>query len=248
MPRARMGKFMQSKKKENRQFSLDYVLSFRTGGANPFAIFESLQYLSQDGLRWAIVKIPYHSFLKTAYWFAVSSVAKSRAGMRCQVCNSGTGIQVHHRTYDNHGCEHSNMMDLVVLCSNCHGLFHGHVTIEYKPPTLPRGIRAKSTKVQRVIPHEPVDVQLPPGDPIVLTRELWNQCKTESGGFTNATLRAFGLEKPLIQGWPGRLLDKSYPRHVIQAAMEGRFNFNSGALKFNRVPLSQLIGEYSADV
>jgi hypothetical protein len=218
-------------KQERSQFSLEYVISHRTGGANYTAIFESLPYLNQEALKWAIIKIPYVTFLKTSYWFAVSSVAKARAGMRCQVCNSGQVIQVHHRTYDNHGAEHLHMVDLVVLCDNCHGLFHGHKVIEYKPPRMRLGERVKPRSVPKVIPHSPEDVAIPDGETITLTGELLQKCKTVAGGLTNATIRALGVPIPLRKGWTFELLGKQLPREQYKAAVEGRFQFNSGRLR-----------------
>ena len=182
---------MKKSKHQNHQFSLEYIINDKTGGANPFAIWESILNVNQDGLKLAILRLPYNVFLRTAYWFAVSTKVKSLAGMRCQVCNMPNQIQVHHRTYDSHGEEHRNLYDLVVLCGDCHGLFHGHKVVEYRPPRMPKGIRVKATHVPKVMPHDPVEV--PDGDPIVMTFDLLTRCKTERGGFTNETLRAFGL-------------------------------------------------------
>jgi replicative DNA helicase len=52
--------------------------------------------------------------------------ALSRAGHRCQVCNSPDKLDVHHRTYERVGQE--QLDDLTVLCDRCHGLFHEHTT------------------------------------------------------------------------------------------------------------------------
>lgn len=236
-------------KHKRTHLSLEYLVGNRTNGANPFAIFEGLEAVSQEGLQLAILRMPYQAFLKTSYWFAVASVAKSRAGMRCQVCNSGSEISVHHRTYENHGAEHRFMIDLTVLCGNCHGLFHGHKIVEYRPPKMRGNIRLKSKQVVRDIPHSQEDVAMPDGDPIVLTQELVDRCKTQAGGFTNETLRAFGLKKPLVKGWPFRLLGVSLSRDTYRQAIEGKFKFGSGPLDYDKekaLKVAEASGRFAA--
>lgn len=174
-------------------------------------------------------------------------VAKSNAGMRCQVCNSGKQIEAHHRTYDTHGREHRNMRDIVVLCAFCHGVFHGHIASEYQPPTPPPQIyqpppppiqqpeqeyriRKKSKfKKGHVVPHDPSEIEMPDGDPIILTKELIDRCRA-NGSFTHATLKCFGLTSPLIAGWPMRLLGRKMTRDQYREALESRFLYNTGPL------------------
>lgn len=67
-------------------------------------------------------EMPYEEYLKTAYWAAKRRAAIIRAQGRCQVCNSNTSLQVHHRTYERRGCEHA--ADLTVLCKRCHERHH----------------------------------------------------------------------------------------------------------------------------
>jgi hypothetical protein len=208
---------------------LDYVIANRTSGANPFKIFESLKGLDSAALCWAIKRMPYSEFLKSSYWFAVSTVAKSRSGMRCQVCNSGSGIQVHHRTYDTHGREHENMLDLVVLCENCHGLFHGHIDSNFVPPKPPSNGHAKKC---RTIPHSESDIFVPESETgsIILTKELIDNCRA-NGSFTNATLRALGLTKAtMTKGWTHRLLGTPIPQDAYRRAVEGKFVYSSGGI------------------
>jgi len=212
--------------------NLEYLLARKTGGANPFKIWEVIEnQINQEALAFGLKRMPYRLFLESAYWFAVSTVAKSRAGMRCSVCNSADGIQAHHRTYDNHGYEHSHMNDIVVLCANCHGLFHGHQSLEYKPPRLaPKtGTKMKLPKLF-VVPHTDEDVAMPDGDPIELTEELISRCRA-NGSFTNATLRAFGMKQPLMRGWATRLIGTKIPRADYFCALEGRFLYKSGPLE-----------------
>jgi hypothetical protein len=206
--------------------NLNYILNKRTDGANPFKIFAELSKFDKDALAFGIKRMSYQAFLLSSYWFAVASTAKSRAGMRCQVCNCPDKIQVHHRTYDTHGYEHLNMMDLVVLCDNCHGLFHGHQPPEY----VPQRLRTREPKVKLpknlVIPHSDADVSIPDGEVIILTRELVDNCRA-NGSFTNATLNAFGLSKPLVSGWTFRLIGKQMTREKYREAREGRFIYRA---------------------
>jgi len=80
-----------------------------------------------NALRIAIMAtMPYRLYLLTEHWRRVSREAKERAGNRCQLCNSPTNIETHHRTYERRG--HEEPEDLTVLCSECHGKFHTQPT------------------------------------------------------------------------------------------------------------------------
>lgn len=212
--------------------TLDYLIAPKTNGANPFKIFEWLAARGNDhALEFAIKRMAYNAFLATAYWFGVSMTAKARAGMRCQVCNSPTGITTHHRTYDTHGKEHLHMEDLVVLCKLCHGMFHGHIEStppKFKEPKEPR-VRNYADKPGRVVDSTGADFSMPDGEPIILTKQLISRCRA-NGSFTNATLKAFGLKKPLLAGWPARLIGTAISRDNYLAALKGRFIYNSGPL------------------
>lgn len=208
--------------------NLSYITNKRTDGANPFRIFESLTDFDSEELAVQLKLLPYKTFLQTAYWFAVSSVAKSRAGMRCQVCNSPKAIQPHHRTYQTHGYEHLHMEDLVVLCGSCHGLFHGHITTDYVPPALRE--RKKRDYPGAIVPHTESDLGMPDGESFKLDHDLINACRA-NGSFTNATLRAFGLKRPLFKGWVDRLIGITLTRSQYQQALRGRFIYRSGPLE-----------------
>lgn len=65
----------------------------------------------------------YKEYLKTEHWQSQRKAALHRANYRCQVCNSSNKqLDVHHRTYERLGVELP--ADLIVLCNDCHGLFH----------------------------------------------------------------------------------------------------------------------------
>lgn len=66
--------------------------------------------------------LPYKEYLKTDHWRDTRNDALYSAEEKCQLCSSADQLNVHHRTYDNLGCEHSR--DLTVLCSVCHSAFH----------------------------------------------------------------------------------------------------------------------------
>ena len=71
-----------------------------------------------------IKQMKYSDFLKTPYWLAIAERVKIRAKNSCQVCNSTENLNVHHRSYKNHGAELYHMEDLVCLCKKCHTKYH----------------------------------------------------------------------------------------------------------------------------
>lgn len=206
---------------------INYTLRKKTDGANPFKIFEALSRMDPEALAFGIKRMSYRCFLESAYWFAVSTRAKANAQMRCQVCNSGNSIATHHRTYNTHGAEHLNMIDLIVLCSSCHGLFHGQIA--QVPANSGGGIRGMP-RIGRhfVVPHEPVEV--PTEDPIILTAQLINHCRA-NGSFTNATLRAFKMTRQMMRaGWVQRLVGTSISNDSYRAALEGKFIYRDAPI------------------
>ena len=71
---------------------------------------------------WALKTMPYQEYLKTEHWKMKRQAALKRAYYRCQLCNGNGALDVHHRTYERRGEEYAN--DLIVLCRNCHSIFH----------------------------------------------------------------------------------------------------------------------------
>lgn len=67
-------------------------------------------------------RLDYYEYINSPEWYAKSDAAKARAGYRCQVCNSTRQLNTHHRTYERLGRELDT--DLIVLCRDCHDLFH----------------------------------------------------------------------------------------------------------------------------
>lgn len=64
----------------------------------------------------------YKEYLLSEDWTKKRSVILERDEYACRVCNSTTGLQVHHKTYDN--IYQEPLGDLITLCKSCHELFH----------------------------------------------------------------------------------------------------------------------------
>lgn len=79
-------------------------------------------YLLEKEREFELTTMPYSAYLQTPEWQARRAEALERARHRCQVCNSGGLLDVHHRTYERRGEERPE--DLTVLCRRCHYLFH----------------------------------------------------------------------------------------------------------------------------
>lgn len=71
-----------------------------------------------------ILEMDYQDFLQTPYWKAVASMVRKKNKYKCVLCGESYGLNVHHKTYENHGAEHLHLDDLTLLCSECHEKFH----------------------------------------------------------------------------------------------------------------------------
>lgn len=89
----------------------------------------------------------YPEYLKSSQWRKLKLQALRYAGYRCQVCNFNGDLNVHHRAYPEcFGYEPVN--DLVVLCRNCHNLFHQSTHFKIPPQMRPTNFTpVKSTVV-----------------------------------------------------------------------------------------------------
>lgn len=78
----------------------------------------------------ALRKMNYDDFLKTDYWKSVRKEKLRQCGCKCQICGAKNNLHVHHNSYIHHGDEYNHLEDLIVLCKECHNLFHQklHVT------------------------------------------------------------------------------------------------------------------------
>lgn len=79
-----------------------------------------------------------------------------------------------------------------------------------------------------------VEADMPPGDPIVLTREILNKCRA-NGVFTTATARALGiLQKDMTHGWATRLEGTTVSRETLLNAMRGRCLYSPATFRKRR--------------
>lgn len=88
------------------------------------AIVNKPLHVDQERVKRTIENMPYADFLNTIYWRGVSLFVKRRDGWRCTECGSTKKIEVHHKTYENHGAETEHLEDLMTLCDNCHKKAH----------------------------------------------------------------------------------------------------------------------------
>jgi 5-methylcytosine-specific restriction endonuclease McrA len=70
-----------------------------------------------------LATMPYKEYLQTPEWMETRMAKLRQARFKCQLCNAGGLLDTHHRTYARRG--HEAMADLIVLCRDCHGKFHG---------------------------------------------------------------------------------------------------------------------------
>lgn len=73
-------------------------------------------------------ELPYSSYLKTEHWQNLRKKIILERGSKCQTCGKSFNLEVHHNCYENLGEELSN--DLIVLCRDCHQLFHDNKRIK----------------------------------------------------------------------------------------------------------------------
>lgn len=73
--------------------------------------------------------LTYKEYIQSDGWKVRRLRALALAENRCQVCNSPNAPQVHHRTYERLG--HERDADLIVLCRDCHKLFHNDGRLSY---------------------------------------------------------------------------------------------------------------------
>jgi hypothetical protein len=78
---------------------------------------------AQPGLPQAARRLQYEAHIASNAWKngAARRAELEASGFRCRVCNRGPDevrLEVHHRTYENFGCELAS--DLTTLCADCH--------------------------------------------------------------------------------------------------------------------------------
>ena len=72
------------------------------------------------------MQMNYKEFLQTPYWKAIAGKIRRKANYKCQICGKEKLLNVHHRSYENHGLEHTykGQRDLIAICQDCHEKFH----------------------------------------------------------------------------------------------------------------------------
>ena len=85
----------------------------------------TMEFIDQtnDVAIWQMKNMPYKLYLLTRHWQHFRKEALKFYQNKCQTCGKVTVLDVHHRSYDNIGEETFN--DVIVLCHECHGKFHG---------------------------------------------------------------------------------------------------------------------------
>ena len=93
--------------------------------------YESILFTPEDVSELMLSILPrfgrseYHEYIQSQEWKEKADKFKWKAGYRCQLCHvSGYArtLHVHHNNYHHLGNEQDT--DLVVLCADCHKMFH----------------------------------------------------------------------------------------------------------------------------
>lgn len=78
-----------------------------------------------------IQSLTYDDFLQTLYWKSIAAFKRKQMDYKCELCGSTKDLNVHHKTYVNHGSEHNSQViknDLMLLCGECHHGIHNKNT------------------------------------------------------------------------------------------------------------------------
>lgn len=70
----------------------------------------------------SLLRRSYRRYLKSEHWQKMRQDRLTFDDFRCVLCNSGVGLNVHHRDYSRLGFEKLN--DVLTLCELCHMTFH----------------------------------------------------------------------------------------------------------------------------
>jgi hypothetical protein len=125
-------KTKEDDEREEKEYSLRYIDGLLDPNTtilkgefyNVFKDLKSFSYNYSNIMCKKIKSLSYSDFLQTPYWKAIANQVRYRACRKCQLCGSDREINVHHKTYENHGLEINHIGDLICLCSACHNKFH----------------------------------------------------------------------------------------------------------------------------
>lgn len=81
-------------------------------------------------------RMKYSDYLQTDYWVEMRKIIKERYHESCVLCGATKELRTHHRSYKNKGNPEKELFDLVLLCSECHFLFHEYQRINADNPSL----------------------------------------------------------------------------------------------------------------
>lgn len=181
-----------------REFIFEYLQADQDTGAGSYEKMVScIETINWEEVKLYILKMRYFYFLRTSYWFIISSEVKRRAGWKCP-CGGRENLQVHHTDSGNdfHGSEHillagGETRGLICLCGKCHDKIH-----------VPSVKRAEK-KRQRNNRKEKIVIQLPyyperiseseiTGSSSVLIRKMLEELEHE---------RKVMIDRTLYEGW-----------------------------------------------
>lgn len=95
----------------------------------------------------------YDDYLLSPQWQVKRKGALDRAGGKCQMCAATKRqLHVHHNNY--HRLFDELPTDLIVLCCDCHRLFHGRVPAE-KPREIQKVQKRSAKKASAMLLMEP---------------------------------------------------------------------------------------------
>ena len=87
----------------------------------------------------------YTDYLKSPHWQSVRSrkFFFNRLGksVKCSICDSISGLQIHHLTYINIGNENSKT--LRIICENCHQILHTLPKLKGKGQIIKKWLRLR---------------------------------------------------------------------------------------------------------
>lgn len=71
----------------------------------------------------------YEEYLTSKQWKQIRAMMFNKIH-KCQLCGSKENLEIHHNSYEHVGEEKNHLEDLVVLCHDCHSLFHHQKRIQ----------------------------------------------------------------------------------------------------------------------
>lgn len=120
------GRGFKIRKKKKLSKIKDILLGFRERDSDPVFEFDDILEVHRlfPEIAFRLRSMKYRDFLRTVYWRYISAHIKEESGKRCSLCGRYGSMNVHHRTYENHGEEALHTEDLICLCSKCHKNYH----------------------------------------------------------------------------------------------------------------------------